>query len=204
MTWAILTGDIVESSRLDTTSLDQAIGDLAAIGTAVASWPGVEATAFSRRGGDGWQMAVSHPAYALRISLMAQACLRQHEISTRIAVAEGAGQLPAGPTPDLNSAHGPAFQASGRLLEALPARQLFGHATGQHHHATFLLADHIAQGWTAAQARALTLMLPPDAGPRRHAAKALGISRQAVDQALHGAGYPALIAAITAIETVAS
>ena len=67
--------------------------------------------------------------------------------------------------------------------------------------AAFRLADHIAQGWTRAQARAVCAMLPPGAGPRRVAAERLNISRQAVDQALWAAGFPAIEAALEQIET---
>lgn len=75
-----------------------------------------------------------------------------------------------------------------------------GHASGGALNALILLADHISQGWTPAQARAIFTMLPPGAGPRRAVAERLGISRQAVDQALHAAGFPAIDAALTQIE----
>ncbi len=132
------------------------------------------------------------------MALFVQAHVRATGATTRLAVATGEGKVPD--TLDLNSAHGPAFQDSGRLLEQLDSRTLMAHADGGALDATFRLADHIAQGWTQAQARALCLMLPPGAGPRRVAAKRLGISRQAVDQALNAAGYPALMDAISAVQ----
>ncbi len=111
--------------------------------------------------------------------------------------------LPADPNVDLNSAHGPVFSQSGRLLEMLPDQTLMAHSSGGSLDAAFRLADHISRGWTQAQARAMAAMLPPDAGPRRVAADALGISRQAVDQALHAAGFPAIDAALKLIEAEA-
>ncbi|MFX0540261.1 MarR family transcriptional regulator [Roseovarius sp. S4756] len=170
-------------------------------------------TGFARRGGDGWQIAINRPRFALRFSLYIKARLRlmESEYSTRIAVAFGEGELPdvmseSSKTPDglafadLNSAHGPAFIASGRLLEELAGDTLMAHADGGAMDAAFRLADYISQSWTQAQARSLCLMLPPGAGPRRAAAEQIGISRQAVDQALNSAGYPAIMAAIEAIE----
>jgi hypothetical protein len=77
------------------------------------------------------------------------------------------------------------------------------HAGGGALDAAFRLADHIAQGWTRAQARAVCAMLPPGAGPRRIAADRLGVSRQAVDQALRAAGFAAIEAALEQIEAAA-
>ncbi|WP_371224501.1 MarR family transcriptional regulator [Roseovarius sp. 2305UL8-3] len=203
MRWAVLTGDIVDSSDMSSADLDAVMAALAAIPADVADWTFPNAAVkihLSRRGGDGWQMAMSRPVFSLRIALFLQANIKANGASTRIAVATGEGHVPDVPDPDLNSAHGPAFQASGRLLEQLDNRTLMAHADGGALDAAFRLADHISQGWTQAQARALCLMLPPGAGPRRVAAKQLGISRQAVDQALNAAGYPALMDAIEAVE----
>lgn len=206
MTWAVFTGDIVDSSNATQASLNHAMESLENTASAVADWsqPGDSTirAVFARRAGDGWQVAVDHPALALRIALFIQSRLKEKSgAQTRIAVATGEGKLPSGPASDLNSAHGPAFVASGRLLEALPRQALMSHAAGGPLDAAFRLADHIAQGWTEAQARAIAAMLPPGAGPRQKVADRLGISRQAVDQALHAAGFPAIDAALKQIET---
>ncbi len=109
--------------------------------------------------------------------------------------------MPEGTPKDINAAHGPAFTASGRLLSDMPRRARLSHAEGGATHAAFLLADHIASGWTQAQARAMKAVLPPGTGPRSDIAHRLGITRQAVDQALRAAGYSALSAAMKALET---
>lgn len=197
--YAVLTGDIVESSALSASTLDETLQTLELGGSAISTWaPGPYG--FARRGGDAWQMALSSPNLALRAGLYLQANLRRLDKtrSTRIAIATGTGTLPA--SGDTNAAHGSAFTASGRLLEQLPSHILMSHAAGGTAAAALHLADHIAQGWTQAQARALCEMLPPDPGPRSAAAKRLGISRQAVDQALWAAGYPAIEAALNAWE----
>ena len=203
----VLTGDIVNSSELPPRELDDLIAALSQLAVEISRWPSEgrdeTRTGFARRGGDGWQILIDTPRYSLRPALCAQACIRAQSetAATRIAVATGIGEVPDRPGADLNSAHGPVFTASGRLLDALPPRTLMAHAEGGALDATFRLADHISQGWTQAQARALCLTLPPDSGPRRIAAETLGISRQAVDQALAGAGYHALIDALDAVET---
>ncbi|MEJ2022247.1 MAG: MarR family transcriptional regulator [Maritimibacter sp.] len=204
MTYLVLTGDIVESSDMSVDALNDVMKALSSAARQMSGWnhsdhdKTVSAFAqnpyFSRRGGDGWQILLSRPEFSLRAALFLQACLRSlHEdYATRIAAAIGEGELPQDARADLNAAYGPVFQASGRLLETLSGRTRMAYADGGALDAAFRLADHISQGWTQAQARALYAMLPPGSGPRRIVAEQLGISRQAVDQALWAAGYPAI------------
>ncbi|WP_058248453.1 hypothetical protein [Tropicibacter naphthalenivorans] len=198
-----MTGDIVKSGALDASALDEVMHTLQTASDQIATWDPTFAT-FARRGGDGWQLAMGQPARVLRAALYLQASLRRMNktYATRIAVAVGRGTFPDIDAPDPNAGHGRAFTMSGRLLEQLGGARLMAHARGGAQHAALTLADHIAQGWTQAQARAVVEMLPPDAGPRLEAAKRLNITRQAVDQALWAAGFPALETAITAWETI--
>lgn len=217
MKWAVLTGDIVDSTAITPDALDAIMHDIQEVSWEASGWKhsgdNESVTGFARRGGDGWQIAINRPAYALRLSLYIKARLGLPDLdyATRIAAATGEGELPelmedSVNSPhglafqDLNSAHGPAFTASGRLLEDLTGHALMAHASGGALDAAFRLADQISRSWTQAQARSLCLMLPPGVGPRRVAAETLGISRQAVDQALNGAGYPAVMDALTALE----
>ncbi len=197
--FAVLTGDIVDSSSLGAAALDASMAALRDAAGALRGWPPGMAAHFARRGGDGWQVALDRPALAFRAALYLQAVLRREDAdrATRIALATGTGQLRGG---DLNAASGAAFTASGRLLDAIPRHALMAHAAGGAAAAALRLADHLAQQWTQAQARALCELLPPDPGPRSDAAERLGITRQAVDQALWAAGYPALIEALGYLE----
>ena len=167
----------------------------------IARWAPGLTTGYARSDGDGWKFALSDPTLGLRSSLYLRAVLRRHgkTFATRIALACGAGDLPA--DGDLNAASGPAFTASGRLLDTLTGPHItMAHAEGGADNALIALADHISQGWTPAQARALCLMLPPCAGTHAEAASQLGISRQAVDQALSSAGYHAISEALQSLE----
>ena len=197
--FVVLTGDIVASSELDVDALEATLNAVAEAAADIGGWPGVSQWGFARRGGDAWQLAFDAPALGLRAALFINAAIRRLDKArmTRIAMAVGAGQMPGD---DPNAAHGAGFTASGRLLEALPAGTYLDDAAGGAAAAAARLADHIAQGWTPAQARALAEQLPPRAGPRAEAAARLGISRQAVDQALWAAGFPAIEAALEALE----
>ncbi|MEM6482447.1 MAG: hypothetical protein AAF922_00805 [Pseudomonadota bacterium] len=206
MKWAVFTGDIVNSSALSADRLEGIMNVLDASCRDMSGWvepdDALALTGFARRGGDGWQIAIDRPKFCLRAALFIQAQVRANgeNDATRIAVSVGEGDPIRANVVAPNSAHGPAFEKSGRLLDKLGGKTrmaLSGSATLD---AAFRLADHISQGWTAAQARAVSAMLPPGSGPRRIAAEDLGISRQAVDQALIAAGFPALETALALIE----
>ncbi|WP_439124177.1 MarR family transcriptional regulator [Marivita sp.] len=197
----VLTGDLVASSDLSPEAVDHALTIIETAATDMAGWNGPDGLSrFARRGGDSWQIALANPSRALRAALFVQACLRRDNAKsqTRVAVATGTGALPT--SGDLNAAHGPAFVESGRLLSTISGHTLMAHAKGGAHHAATRLADHIASGWTQAQARAVAALISPNAPPRAEVAASFGITRQAVNQALWSAGYPALLDAITAIE----
>ncbi len=199
---AVLTGDIVASTELPGDQQEALMCSLSDDAGRMADWHGASLR-FSRQRGDGWQVLLARPALALRSALYLQSGLRSFGkgLATRISIAVGDGD--AGPGTDLNSANGPAFVASGRGLDAMQAPGLIQHTAGGSIGAATCLADHIAQDWTPAQARALHPMLAPI--PPRHTDVAgdLGITRQAVTQALDAAGYAALLAALGMIEAPA-
>lgn len=201
-TFAVLTGDLVASSQLEPEAVDATLTRIEAASRDIATWhvPGFE-THFARRGGDGWQIALSDPALGLRAALYIAACLAREDapVRSRIALATGDGTL--SDSGDLNAAQGPAFTASGRLLGTMSGRVLLAHAAGGAFHASARLADQIASGWTQAQARAVAAALPPTSPPRAEIAASFGITRQAVNQALWSAGFPAIEEALQAIES---
>lgn len=198
---AVLTGDIVNSGDLDASELGTAMAALQNDVRQMPDWPRVRASGFARRAGDGWQAALTPPCFALRAALSLRSSIRQEgkHLETRISIALGQGTPPFS---DLNSAVTPVFIASGRALEALPRDCLMSVYGGGTLDATARLLDHISRGWTPAQAAAVHAALHAPDAPVRVLAQTLGKSRQAVDQALHAAGYPAINAALTLIEEV--
>ncbi|SFC04178.1 hypothetical protein [Tropicimonas isoalkanivorans] len=198
---AVLTGDIVESTAMPADRQEAVIVALQTASRDAADWQGADLR-FTRQKGDGWQLVLTRPRLSLRLSLFLQSAVRAlgKGLATRISIAEGEGAVPAGP--DLNSATGPVFVASGRGLDALEGDVRFRHASGGPLAAAVGLADHISQDWTPPQARAIHPMLTPFDPPRHSdVADHLGISRQAVSQALDAAGYGPLSTALTNIET---
>ncbi len=187
---AVITGDIVDSTALSAARLDTVFQELSGATREIALWSNAPAY-LSRRGGDGWQMALIQPDHALRAAIFLQAILRRmdQDIETRMAIATGSGQLAEGDSPDLNAAHGDVFTRSGRLLPEIKKPFLMDWADAPAKATALRLMDYIAQGWTAAQARAVAEALSPVKPTRQQIATNLGISRQAVNQALWSAGY---------------
>lgn len=198
MALCVLTGDIVGSTALSRAKLLRAQAVLVTINQLVRT--DTSPAAFDLHRGDGWQAAFEAPQIALRYALCFTAALRNEDehFSTRIALAVGTEPFTS---QSVNSEQSAAFVASGRTLDAMPDDQRFAHASGGALHAATLLADHISRGWTQAQARAILPFLMPTRNPtQKDVAAEIGISRQAVGQALDAAGYPAIKAALIAIE----
>ncbi|MEM9971772.1 MAG: MarR family transcriptional regulator [Pseudomonadota bacterium] len=185
---AVLTGDIIGSTSLARDDLRRVTNVLQNTADNPVTW--------SR--GDTWQIALRHPAQALRTALVITAALTAEKFATRISIATGSA--PAFLPEDLNRATGDVFTRSGRALDDMPTDRRLVHADGGALDAVARLADAIAQGWTPTQAIAAQRLLHTEQPTRTAVAKGLGISRQAVDKSAHGADVPALLYALGAIE----
>lgn len=197
--FAVLTGDIVQSSNSTPAELAQMMAALERASAEISGWASTLATGFARRGGDGWQLALDRPRLAFRAALYCQAVIRRmgDGCATRIAVADGEGTLPQN---DPNQGYGAAFTRSGRALDAMDRYTHLVHAAGGAEAAAYRLAGSLTESWTAAQARAVAEMLPPNTATQAQAATKLGITRTAVQQALAAADYRALMVAVRHME----
>ena len=204
----VLTGDIVASSALNQQQLDRAMETLDLATRSLSDWSKGNCdmlTGFARRGGDGWQSVLGDPSLDLRAALFYRASLMAAgPFQTRVAVATDHGALGTAERIDPNHGYGPAFTRSGRLLEKLPRNILMKCDNGGARDAAFVLADFISREWTQAQATAMALALAPTRRTQKDMADHLGISRQAVAQALQAAGNHALKAALDLVEAEAA
>lgn len=198
MTVAILTGDLIGSTRAAPGAVAATMRVLADCAAAI----GPEAC-FTRSRGDGWQMR-GDPRHALRDCLFIQArLLAAGALPSRIAVGIGAEHPATGP--DLSSAMGPAFTASGRALEAMARHDLLaiaGDGIDRFRTLAFTFAADYIRRWSRPQAEAMALLYHPDAddSPQTQGsiAQALGITRQAVGARLKSAGNDVLSTACEA------
>lgn len=123
---AVLTGDIVHSSRLnprDRKTLFEAFPKLSAL--LHERYPQEVTTYLSNFRGDGWQLVVDQPQKALEISVFIRSYLRfavtEKQIDSRIAI--GIGEVEFAPENNVSAGFGAAYTISGRLLEELPGGQ---------------------------------------------------------------------------------
>jgi hypothetical protein len=208
---AVLTGDIIRSSRLAPGALDAAMVALAAGASAMHGWDGAVRGRFTRFRGDGWQCLAPSSKQALRAALFLRAHVRALDLDadTRISVGIGAGTLPTddlAETTGLAAAGGPAFELSGRGLDTMRQPEQFGVAwtdpppAAALIGAVFALADEISRLWTARQAETLIDTLAPGDAAQREIAGKRGVSQQAIAKRLSAGGDWALQRALAAVE----
>lgn len=202
---AVLTGDIIRSSRLSPAALDAAMAALARGAAAMSAWEGAEPARFDRFRGDGWQCLAPSPAQALRATLFLRAHLRalDRDADTRVSAGIGPGVLsPEG----LAAASGAAFEVSGRGLDRMARAQQFAVAWADPPAAAavigavFALADEVSRLWTAKQAEFLIETLSPGDEKQERLAAQRGVSQQAVAKHLSRGSDWALQRALAAVE----
>jgi len=200
---AVLTGDIVASTDLNSMVLNQAIDEITRASEDMAGWPTAsQRVGFARRAGDGWQIAFEASQFAFRAALYVRAGLAglDPQISTRIAISVGDGSFPDTNQRDLNHAIGPAFTASGRALEHMPRGVTLACADTSTIGAVARLLDALSESWTTVQARTIALALDLPTKTQAQIAESLGVSRQSVAQTLKSAHFPAIRDALDMIE----
>jgi hypothetical protein len=203
---AVLTGDLIRSTRQAAGVLDAAMQALAAGAAAMSGWPAGRPARFTRFRGDGWQCLAPAPASGLRAALFLRACLRAADLDldTRVSVGIGPGTVPAGG--DLGAAGGPAFEVSGRALDEMAKVQQLALAWTEPppcaalHGAVVALADEISRLWTARQAATMIDTLAPGDIPQQRIAERHGVSQQAIAKRLSAGGDWALQRALSAME----
>ncbi len=164
--YAVLTGDVVDSSKLSAARRKALPKILAKAGRetqkAFSKAVPLEVDVFR---GDSWQLLVAAPLESLRVALFLRARLRATAergkgLDTRISVA--IGRVDFVPGERVSQGDGEAYRASGRGLDALRRREFLkiglpegvpGAAGVQ---AAVRLIDVIAQGWTGPQAQAVS------------------------------------------------
>ncbi|EAP91197.1 hypothetical protein OA2633_03446 [Oceanicaulis sp. HTCC2633] len=206
---AVLTGDLINSTKTDREIVERAFDALFKAGDAVRDFDSQGGTAIERYRGDGWQVLVRDPRFALRAALMFSAAVASvdRSIATRIAVGTGPleGLNPAG----LGASDGPAFRISGRLLEAMPrGAQIALKRTGltvsedSWRAVSFALAGAVAENWTQKQALVMRHILPLPAPTQTDIASRIGVTQQTVQQHFESAHGPLLLDLLEQVEAV--
>ncbi|MGB3177136.1 MAG: hypothetical protein WBH14_07760 [Albidovulum sp.] len=202
-TAAILTGDLIGSTKLDPALTDRAMAVLEGAAASLPDWPQTTNPQFTRFRGDGWQALVYPTKYALRAILFLKASLAAADtgLSTRVAI--GLGQISDTGSGGLGGAHGSAFKASGRALDAMKRGEdmvIDGAGASGLHKAIVALVAAKARRWSREQAEAMCHALPPAAPTLATIATQIGISQQAVSYRLKAAGHNEIDEALKAWE----
>jgi hypothetical protein len=204
---AVLTGDVVGSSRLKPKARRELPAILKAAGQEFRKAHGREVPfALDVFRGDSWQLLVSDPALALRaaffvrFSVIAESPPGQR-LDTRVAVA--VDRIDFVPSNRVSEGDGPAYRASGAALDGLrdPARMALvaGHAPAALS-VVIRLMDALVQDWTAAQARAAKARLQGHTQAEIARRWPGGLSQQGVARHLGRAHWAALEAGLDHLE----
>ncbi|KAB6715803.1 hypothetical protein C8029_12755 [Roseobacter sp. TSBP12] len=210
---AVLTGDLVNSTGLGPAKIERAFAALEDCAATQAEWMG-ESLHFTRHRGDGWQVALAEPKYALRSALAFRAALRAQgeEFDSYIGIAEGEVEGEIGP--DLNEETAKAFSVSGEKLEHVKSgealadiklsstgiRMLYDRSTPQD--ALAIALDGYASEWTQVQAATIQEILSPDYDLNfSKTAIKLGKSRQTVTKTIRASQYVRISLALASMET---
>lgn len=203
---AVLTGDLIGSTKAGPKTLQRAVDLLAETASEITEWsPPCPDPRFTRYRGDGWQLVVAEPGVALRTVLLLSARLRAADLGLATRAAIGVGAVESLGTSSLADARGAAFEASGRALDHMPRTRrlaIDGEGITALHRIIVDLLDERSERWTRQQAEAmrLALKLGKDEATLAELAAPLGISAQAVNYRLSGAGAPAIRRSLRAWE----
>lgn len=209
---AILTGDLVGSSRATADRIDHTMSLISGNLPDGIRWSWTAADLnFTRYRGDGWQMRVPAPdALRWAVTLLASLRADPQALASRISIGVGAIASPG--TENLSDGSGPAFEASGRGLDAMDRDErlfLMGGETAADdprspvldaEQAVAMLIDERISRWTPEQAEATAHFLHPDAPTATQIAQRLGITPQAISYRLRGAGAKTLRAVLETLE----
>lgn len=198
--FAILTGDLIASTHAPD-RLARAMALLGGVADDLGQLSQI-APRFTRFRGDGWQCMV--PAgLALRAALLVAARLRAGDAGLQTRIAIGIGAVDSTGSRDLSDAFGPALTTSGRALDHMARGRVWAiaGAVAPWHDALVALAEWHSARWSREQAEAMALTLTTPDMTQSQAANRLGITRQAWQARLSGAGYPAWRPALFAFES---
>ena len=202
---AIITGDIVNSTKLTVEERELMLRNLQLIPEVLAPVQNVSIEIFR---GDSFQLGISKTESALRCALAIRALLRSHKVDgskvldARVAI--GIGTLDY-ESDALSTSDGEAYRLSGRLLDNMNKSRLGiktpWHEVNEELELPTAFADDIVSSWSHNQSKIILLNL---ISSRTHAelAQELGISRQMVDKSLKASKDELIEAYIKRYETL--
>jgi hypothetical protein len=195
--YAVLTGDIIGSSRLRLHQLESVRSSLMRAVGAVRRWKrGLVKgrTEFFR--GDGWQILLTDPAMAMRVAVFLRASLLAGGVAdSRIAIGLGESETTHA---RIALSTGQAFVLSGRALDEMThySRMTIGIPSSSAPLSDWLpvvghLCDSLIDQWTRRQAEIVCLAIDPKEPDYERVGQSMRpkVSKQAVAKGLRGANW---------------
>lgn len=207
--FAVLTGDVIGSTRLGPEPLTAAFNLMSATAASFGrTWPNALVGGPEYFRGDAWQLMLARPELALRLALLMRAALRAGiGADTRVSIGIG---LVDRIVPDrLSISNGEAFVLSGRALDRMPsAVEMTGVVPeragpiAQWLPPILHLCGAILRRWTPRQAELMTHALASSGLTQERIAAALTrkVAKQTVQESLAAAGWRPLMEAVEAFE----
>ncbi|MCH8488976.1 MAG: hypothetical protein LAT81_03465 [Oceanicaulis sp.] len=209
-TCAVLTGDLIGSSRAGAAVTSAAFEALAQADRDIRAWPGeARAPSLERFRGDGWQALVIQPRLALRAACLYSAAVRSTGKSAATRLCAGLAPVKAIPKDGgLGAGEGEAFVLSGQGLESMPkALRMSARVSASARPditgwapAAFGLAGALCARWTPRQAQVMRHLVTLDPPTQAALGAQLGISQQTVQDHFESAEGPALLAVLDQME----
>lgn len=207
--YAVLTGDIIKSSKLSAEQLERVRETLLDGVAALRGWKrGLVKGNLSFFRGDSWQLLLTDPAYALRAVVYLRARLIASKFAdSRIGV--GIGRVDRISVKNITQSTGQAFSLSGEQLDAMkvPFRLAFVASESCGEAATLIpivasLCDALISEWTPRQAEVVGFAVNPGSPTHEAIARALDpeVSRVAVTKSLNAAHWQVIQRAIEEFE----
>ncbi len=206
---AVLTGDIIRSSRLQRGQLESVRSSLTGAVCVIRGWKrGLVKGKLEFFRGDAWQLLLADPAMALRAGILLRAALLSGGLAdSRVAIGLGkAGKISAR---RISLSTGQAFIVSGRALDRMTQ---YSHLTVEIPESSGPLTgwlpvvghlcDSLIGQWTARQAEIVCAAIDPKEPDYEMVARSLrpAVSKQAVAKGLSGAGWHAIREAVRQFE----
>lgn len=202
---AVLTGDLIGSSGLPDTSLQDARAKVIAATEELSKWSiGLLGSKPEFFRGDSWQVLLMDPGYFLRAAVFIRACLRAADENWDTRISVGIGGVTRVDKTRTSLSSGEAFLLSGHALDRMVSGAKIVVTTPEGAWPTLnsiaLFSSELVDEWTSKQARVVSLALAPKPPLQSELAERLGITQQAVSKALTAAKLNAILSACNAVE----
>lgn len=188
---AVLTGDLIGSTQAGLAQVDGAMTAIQSVALNEASLSGADIR-FARFRGDGWQIYSSDPTNVFRLTVLILAKLLSNPDFPKTRISAATGPVVFLPESGLASANGEVFSISGQTLDGMTTQRLMFN-TSEHAWpwklALFSYLDWQSGRWSPEQAEAVAIAFSFSPPRPRSVAETLGISRQAAQSRLNGAGF---------------